>query len=66
MQTPEGGKNCLVVLRRDPNAIIGDGEVPEVVLGLGLHRHDGRPCITEFQRIAKQILKQLYECGAIT
>jgi len=66
MQASEGIKNDLVVLRRDANAVVRHGEVPEVVFELGVHRDEGGVFPAEFESVAYEILKQLHESCRIT
>lgn len=65
MQPPEGCKNGLVMLRRNANAIVDDGDVPKIVLRPGLHTDYGGLFATELQCIANEILEQLHERGVI-
>src|SRR4051794_2301747 len=66
MQPPENAENALLILRRNPDPVIPDGEEPVVVIALGSDFHLGRNSVRPvFDGVADQVLKDLHQTGAV-
>jgi hypothetical protein len=66
VQALEDAEYAPGVTRVDPDAVVGHGESPTVVVALGLHVHARRSLAAELDPVADQVLEQLAQLAGIS